>query len=114
MQFSFKDRIFKAEQNVEHIVFHISHDGNLLQHESDDHRDQQFYWETKQKNQKQMLSEMNKEIANMDGGDPRKSAINNLNFKFSRRKRIGSQEVIEKSVQLPREVFPDLQLANPS
>ena len=40
VQFSFKERLFKQDQNVEHMIFHVNMDGNLLQHESDDHRDQ--------------------------------------------------------------------------
>ena len=72
MQFSFKDRVFKSEQNVDHMVFHVNMDGCILQNESDDFRDQQDYWETKKNLQKQLLSTMNKEVNNMEGGDPRK------------------------------------------
>ena len=72
VQFSFKDRIYKTNDNVEHMVFHVNMDGNIVQKESDDHRDQQEYLETKKRLEKEMLSAMNKEIANMDGGDPRK------------------------------------------
>ena len=54
------------------MVFHVNMDGCILQNESDDFRDQQDYWETKKNLQKQLLSTMNKEVNNMEGGDPRK------------------------------------------
>ena len=54
------------------MVFHVNMDGCILQTESDDMRDQLDYWDTKKNLQKQLLSTMNKEVNNMDGGDPRK------------------------------------------
>jgi hypothetical protein len=52
------------------MVFHVNMDGCILQTESDDMRDQLDYWDTKKNLQKQLLSTMNKEVNNMEGGDP--------------------------------------------
>ena len=70
------------------MVFHVNMDGCILQNESDDFRDQQDYWETKRNLQKQLLSTMNKEVNDMEGGDPlqgdpiatKKSLRNQFNY----------------------------------
>jgi hypothetical protein len=81
VQFSFKDRVYKTEQNVDHMVFHINMDGCILQNESDDYRDQQDYLDNKKTLEKQLLANMNSEVNQMDGGDPCKYfLVNNLYF----------------------------------
>jgi len=72
--YSFKDRVYKTnvDQHLEHIVFHISIDGNLIQKDSDEFRDQMSYIETKKSNENKMLEAMNKAVNMMETGDPRK------------------------------------------
>lgn len=38
-KYSFKDRIFKTEDTVEHIVFHFVFDGDVILNNSDEARD---------------------------------------------------------------------------
>ena len=112
VQFSYRDRIFKGEQNVDHMVFHVNMDGCILQTESDDMRDQLDYWDTKKNLQKQLLSTMNKEVNNMEGGDPRKYHLLVNLIIYSAKRPTCYLEVTEESVQLLDEIFPDFQHAN--
>lgn len=38
-QFSFKERLFKVDDQVDHLVFHVNLDGSILLKDSDDARD---------------------------------------------------------------------------
>jgi dynein intermediate chain 1 len=40
VQFSYKDRVFKTDQYVDHMVFHVNMDGNIIQEESLEYEDQ--------------------------------------------------------------------------
>ena len=89
--FSFKERIFKVEDEGNHLVFHINIEGNQLLKDSDDARDQEDYWEMKKKKNALLLEAMNKMMKNMDAdNDPlgqvkddrieKKSLRNQFNF----------------------------------
>ena len=72
-KYSFKDRFFKTEDTVEHLVFHFQFDGDVILKDSDEARDQEEYWENKKKGNKSLLDKMNVAIKEEFGKDPRKS-----------------------------------------
>jgi dynein intermediate chain 1 len=89
--FSFKERIYKVEDEGNHLVFHINIEGNQLLKDSDDARDQEDYWEMKKKKNALLLEAMNKMMKNMEAdNDPlgqvkdetieKKSLRNQFNF----------------------------------
>jgi len=90
VEFSFKERKFKVDNNVEHLVFHATVDGNILLAESIEYEDQKSYLDNKIKQEKQMLEKMDKElhIENDDNNedqmisvfDKKKSLRNTFNF----------------------------------
>jgi len=69
-KYSFKDRIFKTEDSVEHIIFHFQFDGDVILKDSDEARDQEEYWENKKKGNKSLLDKMNVAIKEEFGKDP--------------------------------------------
>ena len=71
-KYSFKDRQFKTEDTVDHLVFHFSCDGDVVLKDSDEARDQEEYWENKKKGNKSLLDRMNVAIKEEFGKDPRK------------------------------------------
>lgn len=86
--FNFKERVFKHVDQVEHLVFHIQYDGNILLKDSDDARYQDEFWEDKNKMNKTLLDRMNQEVKETFGKDPlegdnkaqKKSLRNQFNF----------------------------------
>lgn len=88
VQFSFKDRVFKTDQNVDQMVFHVNVDGNILMEDSLEYEDQKQYWENKKKMDAKLLLQMNKEINQEENGeqqlttpfDEKKSLRNTFNF----------------------------------
>ena len=77
--FSFKDRTWKVDDQVDHLVFHVNIDGNILLKDSDDFRDQDDYWENKKRMNQILLENMNKAIKEEFSDDPRKLQF----FKYS-------------------------------
>ncbi len=71
-KYSFKDRAFKTEDTVDQLVFHLQFDGDVVLKDSDEARDQEEYWENKQKGNKSLLDKMNIAIKEEVGKDPRK------------------------------------------
>ena len=71
-KYSFKDRAYKTDDTVEHLVFHFQFDGDLIINDSEEHRDQEEYWENKKKGNKGLLDKMNVAIKEEFGKDPRK------------------------------------------
>jgi len=59
-QFSFKERAFKIDDHVDHLVFHIHIDGRQLMKDSDAANDQEDYWDNVKKRNKYLLEQMNK------------------------------------------------------
>ena len=55
---------------------------------------------------------MNKEVNNMEGGDPRKYHLLVNLIPYSAKRPTCYLEVTEESVQLPDKIFPDFQHAN--
>ena len=47
--FNFKDRAFKVDDQVDHLVFHINIDGTILLNDSEEARDQEDYWDNKKR-----------------------------------------------------------------
>lgn len=74
-KYSFKDRAFKTEDYVDQLVFHFQFDGDVILKDSDEARDQEEYWENKQKGNKSLLDKMNIAIKEEFGKDPRKFRI---------------------------------------
>jgi len=60
--FSFKDRVFKIDEQVDQLTFHHQHDGNILLRDSEDAMDQEFYKDNKKRMEEVMLERMNKVI----------------------------------------------------
>ena len=77
-KYSFKERAFKTDDYVDHLVFHFQFDGDVVLKESDEARDQEEYWENKKKGNKSLLDKMNIAIKEEFGKDPRKFTY----FKF--------------------------------
>jgi len=88
LQFSFKDRGFKAADANDHLVFHVQVDGKILLKDSDDGRDQEDYWDNKDRINKKLLANMNKDVIAEFKKDPladnaraqQKSLRNQFNF----------------------------------
>jgi len=59
-----------VSDQVDHLVFHVKRDGNLLMKDSDEALFQEEYWEIKTKNDKKHLEAMNREIEEEYGKDP--------------------------------------------
>lgn len=87
-QFSFKDRVFKVDDQVDHLVYHVRYDGNILLKDSEDARDQEDYWDNKKRMNKDLLDKMNQAVKEEFGKDPldgddkaqKKSLRNQFNF----------------------------------
>lgn len=72
-QFSFKERLFKVDEQVDHLVFHICIDGNILMKENDDdYINQQDYWSAKKENDDILLKRMNALIEKKESDEYRK------------------------------------------
>ena len=73
---------------VEHMVFHFQFDGDIVQKDSDEHRDQDEFWDTKRRNDSGLLDKINAAIKEEFGKDPlegiekaqKKSLRNQFNF----------------------------------
>jgi hypothetical protein len=89
-QFSFNDRKFNVNDNVEHLTFHINIDGSILLKDSDDARDQEDEWDNKNRRNQELLDKMNQALKEELGDDPlgggnddhdqKKSLRNQFNF----------------------------------
>jgi len=89
-QFSFNDRKFVVNDQVEHLTFHINIDGSILLKDSDDARDQEDEQDNKNRMNTLLLEKMNQSIKDEFGADPleeakdvhaqKKSLRNQFNF----------------------------------
>lgn len=52
------------------MVIHVSMDGAIVMKESEEHVDQEDYWDSKVQTEKKMLAEMNKAILEEYGNEP--------------------------------------------
>ena len=55
---------------MDHLVFHVQVDGKILLKDSDDGRDQEDYWDNKDRINKRLLANMNKDVIAEYGKDP--------------------------------------------
>jgi hypothetical protein len=69
-QFSFKKRQWDVVDAIDHMVIHHSMDGAIVMKESEEHVDQEDYWDSKVQTEKRMLQEMNKAILEEYGNEP--------------------------------------------
>jgi len=67
--FSFKDRVFKIEENNDHMTFHHAAETNIMLRDSDDAMDQGFYHDNKKRTEQQLLEKMNKVLNAELSGD---------------------------------------------
>jgi len=51
--------VFKVDDQVDHLVFHVNIDGSILLKDSDDARDQDDYWDNKNRMNQDLLAKMN-------------------------------------------------------
>lgn len=72
MKFSWKERNFICENDVDQIVFHYSVEGNILLKDSDDFRYQEEYWYKKKTYDNNLLNKINKAIKDAGNKVPRK------------------------------------------
>lgn len=79
-QFSFKDRAFKIDDQVDHMFFHVQIDGSIILKDSDEFRDQDDYWDSKRRTNAQLLDKMNAAVKEELGEDPRKLPFQILNL----------------------------------
>ena len=70
--FSFQERVFKLNDRVDQLYFHMLSDGNICLKDSDEYREQEEYWDQKKRNNKMLLDKMNSAIKDDLGEDPRK------------------------------------------
>jgi hypothetical protein len=68
--FSYKERCFKRDDIVEHVVTHFCFEGDLLTKDSDEARDMEDYWDNKQRNNQIKMDIINKAIIQEFGKDP--------------------------------------------
>ena len=59
-QFSFKDRVYKVEDQVDMLYFHYKFEGNIMLKDSDEAMDQETFWDDKKRNDKLLLEKVNK------------------------------------------------------
>ena len=107
-KFSYKDRNFKTDDIVEHLVFHFQFDGHVVAKDSDEARDQEEFWDNKKRTNQSLLDKINVSVKEEFGKDP----CNRITFLiplFSGRKCKGPIEVPEKSIQLSGTFKLDLQ-----
>jgi dynein intermediate chain 1 len=69
-QYSFNDRKFVGNDQVEHLVFHVNMDGCILLKDSDDARDQEDEWDNKNKMNAALLDKMDAATKAEFGDDP--------------------------------------------
>ena len=88
-QYSFKDRHYKVEDQVDMLTFHYNFEGNIMLKDSDEAMDQDNLWEDKQRMNKRLLENVNKVIKDELGTDGptegddfaiKKSLRNQFNF----------------------------------
>ena len=112
-KFSYKERYFKTDEDVDQIVFHYCNDGDILVAESDEARDQDDYLENKRQSDKKLLAKMNSRYLEVFGADEGKS-VASVTAQFHRRqRRRKAEEVPPQPVLLPRAHLADLQPAHP-
>ena len=70
--FSFKERAYKVEDNVDHLVFHVQIDGSILLQESEEAQLQTEYKDNKEAHDKKLINEMNSAVKEHLGQDRRK------------------------------------------
>ena len=82
VEFSFKDKKFKSDQAVDHMVYHVQVDGYILMEDSLEYEDQKQYIDNKKKMEKRLLEQMNKEIGeqNLKDFEKKKSLRNTFNY----------------------------------
>jgi dynein intermediate chain 1, axonemal len=71
-KFSYKDRNFKTDDIVEHMVFHFQFDGHVIAKDSDEARDQEEVWDNKKRTNQSLLDKINVAVKEEFGKDPRK------------------------------------------
>jgi hypothetical protein len=69
-KFSYKDRNFKTDDIVEHMVFHFMFDGHVVAKDSDEARDIEEYWDNKKRNNQGLLDKINVAVKEEFGKDP--------------------------------------------
>lgn len=89
VQYSFKDRHYKINDQVEMLEFHHLFEGNIMLKDSDEAADQENFWDDKEKLNKRLLENVNKDVKeefeseDPTGGDEfatKKSLRNTFNF----------------------------------
>ena len=61
-QFSFKDRNYKVEDQVDMLHFHYHVEGNIMLKESEDAMDQESFWDDKKRMNQKLLENVNSVI----------------------------------------------------
>ena len=84
---------------VEHLVFHVQYDGNIILKGSEEHTDQEDFWDNKKKLDKQLLENMNQEVKETFGKDPLED--DELALKKSLRNQFNFQERSSQTFNLP-------------
>ena len=69
-KFSYKDRNFKTDDIVEHLVFHFQFDGHVVAKDSDEARDQEEFWDNKKRTNQSLLDKINVSVKEEFGKDP--------------------------------------------
>lgn len=88
-QYSFKERVYKVEDQVENLHFHYMVEGNIILKESEEASIQEDFWDDKKRNNNKLLEQVNKVIKDELGTDGptegdeyaiKKSLRNQFNF----------------------------------
>jgi dynein intermediate chain 1 len=88
-KYSYKDKAFKKDELVDQMVVHFAMENDIIQLDSDEHRDQEDFWENKMRRNRQLLDFVNEGIKDEEFSnytldeDPsaqKKSLRNTFNF----------------------------------
>jgi dynein intermediate chain 1, axonemal len=61
-KYSYKDKAFKKDELVDQMVVHFALDNDIIQKDSDEHRDQEDFWDIKEQRNRELLDFVNEGI----------------------------------------------------
>ena len=99
-QFSFKDRNFKVEDQVDMLTFHYNIEGNIMLKESEDAMDQESFWDDKKRMNAKLLENVNSVIKEELGTDG-PTEDDEVALKKSLRNQFNFQERSSQTFNLP-------------
>jgi dynein intermediate chain 1 len=99
-QYSFKDRHYKVEDQVDMLTFHYNVEGNIMLKESDEAMDQESFWDDKKRMNTKLLENVNAKIKE-DLGTDGPTEGDEIALKKSLRNQFNFQERSSQTFNLP-------------